>query len=415
MKQHIGIIGGGIIGLCCAYYLQKSGYQVTLFDSGEIGKGASYGNAGWIVPALYQPLSSPDIRAKGIKWLLNPNSPFYLKPRLDRDLLKWLWLFNRFCTAKHATMGKPLLRDWQLYSLSLFKEMQTDVETTCEQTGVCFIARTEKGLQELEILAAEAKTLDLSAELLTATAINTRETGLSLNCQGGLYYPTDSKVHPYTLVQHLHSYLIAQGVHFHTHCAIKTLHLSSGSVQSMTDSRGNVHHCDQYIIAGGAYSDELGKMLGVNLPIQAGKGFSFVTAKTPTLDFKTPLMLLEDKIAVTPYANHVRFAGTMMFCGKDLSINQYRVENMRVVANRLFTNVALTTANTDDIWAGLRPCSPDGIPLVGRTNPVSNVIVATGHGMLGISLGAATGKIVSDLVDEQRPEIDIHAMRLQRF
>lgn len=416
MKQQIGIIGGGIIGLCCAYYLRKNGHQVTVFERGEIGKGASYGNAGLIVPALYQPLSDPDIRTKGIKWLLNPGSPFYLKPRLDWGLLKWLWQFNRFCTVQHAAMGKPLLRDWQLYSLSLYQEMQVDLQTTCEQAGICFVARTDKGLQELEALATEADTMDLSAELLSATDIHAREAGLSLNCVGGLYYAIGSKVHPQTLTQNLHQYLLAQGVNIHTHCHIEQfLQSSSGNVQSIVDNQGKTYHCDQYIIAGGVFSDELGKSIGLNLPLQAGKGFSFVTAKTDSLNFKTPLILLEDKIAVTPYADSVRFAGTMMFCGKDLSISSHRVQTMRSAANCVFNGLTLTEDNTVDVWAGLRPCSPDGMPLVGRANTAENVIVATGHGMQGMSLGATTGKVVSDLIDKQRAEIDIHAMRLSRF
>ncbi len=414
MTQQVGIIGGGIIGLCSAYYLQKSGYQVSIFERNDIGMEASYGNAGLITPAVYQPLASPEIRNKGLRWMLNRNSPFHLKPRLDWGLVQWLWLFNRYCTTTHVEASKPFLYELQLYSLMLYQLMDVDLQSTCEQTGICFLSRTQQGLEALQQLAEEAdELLQLPVELLTPEQLSAREQ-LSLNCTGGLYYANDAKVSPFTLCQHLSDYLKANGATVHTQCDIKQLEQSGKQVTAVIDTEGNAYHCDQFVFAGGAYTDELGRLFGKKIPLQAGKGFSFSAEKT-TSGFNTPLLLLEDKIAVTPYADTVRFAGTMMLAGKDKSIDTRRVSSMRQSINRCFNDFALDENNTSETWAGLRPCSPDGLPIVGRIDEGANVIVATGHGMLGMSLGAATGQIVTQIIEDSVAHLAADKMRLDRF
>lgn len=416
MSKTIAIIGGGISGICSAYYLQKSGHDVTIFDSNELGKECSYGNAGLIVPSHFEPLANPGILKKGIKWMLNPNSPFFLKPRFDLKLLSWIYNFNSFCSNKHVEENKHFLRDINLYSLDLYKELLEcdDFDFDLQQNGLLMLCQKESSLKEEEHVVKSATELGLKAKMLNPEEIKKLEPNASFNAIGASYFEDDSTIQPYDFMMSIKKYLLSNGVKIYENCQIKDFEVFNNEIQSVITSNGDHYNADEFVLTSGILSYELARKLELNLLMQAGKGFSFKIEKNKALNFKTPMILVEQKVAVTPYDSYVRFGGTMMISGNDLSINQRRVNNIKNTANNYIKDLNIQNSDMIDVWAGLRPCSPDGIPYIGKCD-ISNLVVATGHAMMGVSLGPATGKIVTDLINETKTTIDINKMNLYRF
>lgn len=417
MKKEIAIIGGGISGVCSAYFLHKSGYKVSIFDANKIGVECSYGNAGLIVPSHFETLSSPGILKKGLKWMLNPNSPFFLKPKFDLDLLKWIIRFNTFCTTKHVNENKHFLRDINLYSLDLYKQLKQspDFEFDLKHSGLLMMCKEEKTLKEEQDLVKEAKKLGLDAEILNSDDLKKLEPNASFDVLGASYFKDDSKIQPYDFIIAIKNYLEKNGVSIYENCLIEDINISNGKVVSIVDSSMNNYTFDQYVFTTGIYTPKIAKKFNLNLPMQGGKGFSFITEKNEALNFSTPMILAEEKVAVTPYSDYVRFGGTMMLGVNDLTINNRRINNIKNAANSYINGLDISESSMKDIWAGLRPCSPDGIPYIGRSDSLSNLVIAAGHAMMGVSLGPATGKIVNDLINENNTDLDIQKMNLNRF
>lgn len=417
MKKEIAIIGGGISGICSAYFLHKSGYKVSIFDANKIGVECSYGNAGLIVPSHFETLSNPGILKKGLKWMLNPNSPFFLKPRLDLDFIKWIIKFNLFCTTKHVNENKHFLRDINLYSLDLYKQLKenSDFDFDLKQPGLLMLCKEEKTLKEEESLVKEAKELGLNAEILNKKELKELEPNASFDVLGASYFKDDSKIQPYDFIIAIKKYLEENGVEIHENCHIEDMNISNGKITSIIDNKFTFYTADEFVFTTGVLTSQIAKKFDLNLPMQGGKGFSFTSAKNEALNFSTPMILAEEKVAITPYDDYVRFGGTMMLGVNDLSINERRINNIRKAANSYIDGLDLQTSQMEDSWAGLRPCSPDGLPYIGRSKTISNLVIATGHAMMGVSLGPATGQIVTDLINEEKSQLDISRMNLNRF
>lgn len=417
MSRDIAIIGGGISGICSAYFLHKKGYSVTVYEANKIGLECSYGNAGLIVPSHFETLANPGILKKGLKWMLNPNSPFFLKPRCDLDLIKWIIKFNSFCTRKHVNNNKHFLKDINLFSLDLYKQLKENDEFSFDlkPSGLLMMCKEEKTLKEEEKLVEEALELGLNAQILNKDELKILEPKASFNVMGASYFKDDSKIQPYDFIMAIKKYLEKQDVKFIENCSIHDINISNSKIDSIIDKESNVYKADNYIFTTGILTSQLAKKFNLNLPMQGGKGFSFIVDKNEAMNFHTPMILAEEKVAVTPYDSYVRFGGTMMISGYDLSINERRVNNIRKAANSYIDGINIQQTQLKDVWAGLRPCSPDGLPFIGKSKEISNLVIASGHGMMGISLGPATGKFVADLVDETTSDIDIKKLSLHRF
>lgn len=413
--KSVAIIGGGVVGLCSAYFLAKSGHKVCVFEASEIGKGCSYGNAGIIVPSHFETLSSPGIIRQGLKWMLNPNSPFFLKPRLDLDLLKWIIKFNSFCTHSHVEKNRHFLKDLNLYSKDLYEQIRKEMEFDFSKSGLLMVCKTEKYLKDEEILVNEAKKLGLEADILNKDQIKELEPNASFDVLGGSFFKCDAKIQPYDFMKGLKELLVKNGVEFFEGLKIENIHTENGKIKHISDEKQEAYVFDEYVLSMGIFTTKMMKNLHINLPMEGGKGFSFKVKKNEALNFKTPMILVEEKVSVTPYDSYVRFGGTMMICGYDTSLNQRRIENIKNGANNYIDGLKVENQDMYDVWAGLRPCGPDGLPYVGRLEKISNAIVATGHAMMGVSLGPATGKIVNDLVEEKDMKIDINRLNPQRF
>jgi len=375
-ETEVIVIGAGAIGICTAYYLWKNGLDVTVIEKGEIGSGCSYGNAGLIVPSHFIPLAAPGVIAQGLKWMFNPNSPFYIKPRLNLELLSWIWKFRGACNEKHVQRSIPVLRDLSLASLSLFEELSRleDLDFGFEKKGMLMLYKSDKGAEECLEMADLAQEIGLDARKLNNAQIHELEPSIETHATGGVYFNQDAHLDPACFVQNLSRYLEQKGMKIHTLTEVIGFDKSNGKIIKLKTTRGDFF-ADEVVLAGGAWSPAIVRDLQLKLPIQPAKGYS-VTVKQPAIKPRIPLVLTEAKVAVTPIGNSLRFAGTLELAGLDLSINKRRVNAILNSIPDYISNFNLKDINQIKPWAGLRPCTPDGLPFIGRFKAFENLIAA---------------------------------------
>jgi len=405
------VIGGGIIGVCTAYFLAEKGVNVILLERDEICSGASYGNAGLIVPSHSVPLSTPGVIEKGLKWLLNPESPLYIRFRLDFELISWLWKFWRFCTEEHVRHSLPILIPMQQESLRLFEQFAVGgIEFGLKRKGTMTVFNTQKafeeGIQEAELL----KEYGIESRVLFREKVRETEPLLKESVVGGIYFPGDAHLDPAQFVCALAKEVERKGVKVLTQTEVIELQVRGKLVGSVVTTKGRLK-ADTIVLAAGAWSSNLVRNLGIKISIQPVKGYS-ITFYEPNLSPFIPLMLSEVRVAVTPLNGRLRFGGTLELAGLDLSINQRRVEAIRRGANQYLPQIE---AKREEVWRGLRPCTPDSLPILGRSRKFDNLVIASGHGILGVSLGPITGKLVAQLVCGEPLDFDIQPLSPDRF
>lgn len=422
---HVGIVGGGIIGLCSAYYLQKAGHRVTLFDQHPIADGCSFGNAGMIVPSHIIPLAQPGMIAKGMRWMLNSTSPFYVKPRLNLDLARWGWLFYRHANDAHVQRSIPVLRDLSLLSKTLYQEMARPGGTAnggadgpplafeWQERGLFMLYKTAGAEHEMAEEAEVANRAGIEAQLLTGQQVQDLEPHTRVDVRGGILYPGDAHLNPNQLIQSLVAYVRNAGATLLENRAVTGFGKSGGQVTSVQTAKGAVP-VDAVVVAGGAWSPVISRQLGLNLSLQGGKGYSFMLRNVAN-NVRIPAIMLEARATATPMGTDLRFAGTLEVAGTDMTVNMNRVRGIVQSINQYYPDIPVEMPKTETVWRGLRPCSPDGLPYIGPTPRFGNVVLATGHGMMGLSLGPATGKLVADLISNVPASLDLTPFRPERF
>lgn len=405
MEKKVVIVGGGIIGLSCAYYLSREGHQVTLVDRGKIDSGCSIGNAGMIVPSHVIPLAAPGMISQGMRWMLNSKSPFYVKPRLNKELFSWGKNFYRSANEGHVSRSIPALRDLSLLSKGLYQDLaKQSAEIAYEEKGLLMLFQSEKVAEEENHGGEIAKSLGLEVDFLSKEEVQQLESGIKVNAIGGVHFKSDAHLYPHKLMNFLLSSCRKNGVNFKEETEVNSINVQNGKINSVSTSSEEISG-DDFVIAGGSWSPELTKKLGIKLSLLAGKGYSF-TLENPTERPKTPSILCEGKVAVTPMGTDLRFGGTMEITHvRDTRINQKRLQGIVETANSFYPEMNIQFPEKDNQWYGFRPCSPDGLPFIGRSSKISNAIIATGHAMMGLSLGPATGVIVSSIVSEKEPPV----------
>ncbi len=413
--KSIGIIGGGIIGLSSAYYLTKAGHRVTVIDKGSFDEGCSFGNAGMIVPSHFIPLAAPGMIAKGIRWMFNADSPFYVRPRLDPALLRWGYLFYKNATKENVSRAIPAMKALSLLGKSLYREWQKELpfDFGYHERGLMMLYKTSEVEKEERETAHMANQFGIEAKILNPDEVQALEPDVRVEVKGGVYFPGDAHLAPHVLVGQLVKFLAGQGVTFIDNAEVSDFQVDRGEIDSVMTSNGTFSF-DEVILATGSWSGRVGRQLGLDLPMQAGKGYSFTLEAVPR-NIRIPSIFVEARVAVTPMGNSLRFGGTMEIAGINHDINMNRVSGIVKSIPSYFPDMKVDIPSQSSIWHGLRPCSPDGLPYIGRAKAIKNLIVATGHAMMGLSLGPATGKIVSDLVAPQRPVMDIAAFDPDRF
>jgi D-amino-acid dehydrogenase len=413
-KLHI--VGGGIIGLCAAWYLKKEGFDLTIIDKNNFSDGTSFGNAGMIVPSHFVPMATPGVIVQGLKWLLNSKSPFYIKPRLNADLMQWLWQFYRSANAQHVREAMPVLYALNEESKSLYKTLaaENDFDFGFEERGLLMLYKTHKQAEEEEALAEKATRLGIKTEILDTKGLQKLEPEMDLDVLGGIYFPGDAHLYPNRLMAQMTARLKQMGVQFISNTEVVDFEIKNDKIEALLTNDGREITVENVLLSSGSWTGTLLKKAGVKIHLQDGKGYS-LTLKKPGVRPRIPTILSEAKVAITPMGADLRIGGTLELSGWSEEINLKRVQGIVESIPAYYKNLPTPNVEQSPIWQGYRPCTPDGMPYIGKSAILTNLIVGTGHGMMGLSLGAVTGKIICDLMTGDPAFMDIHPFRLNRF
>ncbi|WP_299674099.1 FAD-binding oxidoreductase [uncultured Tenacibaculum sp.] len=414
MKKRVVIIGGGIIGLCTAYYLQKEAAEIIVIDKSDFTSGASYVNAGLITPSHIISLASPGIITKGIQWMFNSSSPFYVKPRLNYDFLQWSWLFKKSATSQKVASSIPVIRDINLLSRRLYEEMKSDKNFNFfyKHKGLLMLYKTDKAGEQEWNVGKKAIDCGLKVEHLSQKQLQEIEPTVNGTIKGAIHYLSDAHMTPHQFMQQMKRFLIDKGVVFKENTEVEDFEIQSNVVSGLK-TKNEFIKFDEVVIASGSWSQQILKKLQINVPIQAGKGYRIDVTKPTKINI--PSILLEAKVAVTPMENATRFAGTMELGGINHTINPKRVNAIANAAESYYNEIQINEDDKTSAKCGLRPCSPDGLPYIGKLSNFNNVTVGTGHAMMGWSLGPATGKLITEVIFNKKTSMNINSFNVERF
>ena len=413
MSKRVVIIGGGIVGLSSAYYLQKEGHQVTVVDKSDFTKGASYVNAGYITPSHIISLAAPGIITKGLKWMLNPASPFYVKPRLDSDFLKWSLAFKKSANKKKVEQSIPVIKDINILSRELYEEMKASGEFDFhyERKGLLMAYQNEKVGEEEWKVGQRAIELGMKVDNLSAKEVEQLEPNANLNIKGAVHFHCDGHMSPHNFMRDMLTFLKKKGVEILADEEVKDIQFSNGEITNLITDKRELQ-ADEFVMAAGSWSPLLSKKLGIKMLLQAGKGYRINVERETNITI--PTILMEAKVAVTPMEGLTRFAGTMEIAGINHKINPVRVNAIANAASKYYNDLQITEQEKSEAQCGLRPVTPDGLPYIGKTSKYKNLTIAAGHAMMGWSMGPATGKLVAEIISEQKTSLDLKPYNVER-
>ena len=412
--RRVIVIGGGVIGAACAYYLAKTGWTVTILDRGGFGKACSHGNCGFVSPSHVLPLAGPGVIRQTIRALFARNSPFSIKPRFDPALWTWLWRFARRCNQRDMLASATAIQALLNSSRTLYDELMATEPFDCEwqPRGILFVFRTAAGFAHhahgLDLLRSE---FGVTATRHEGETVRDLEPTLKSGLAGGFHYPGDAHLRPDKLMSCWRKVLTQHGVELRENCEVRGFQDRGERAIQVIASDGE-HAADAFVIAAGALTPQLNKELGCRIPIQPGKGYSITMrrpAKCPTL----PLLFEEDRVAVTPMQASFRLGSTMEFAGYDATLNRRRLTLLTEGARHYLAELA--GEPIEEEWFGWRPMTPDSVPIIDGSPIMSNVLIAAGHNMLGVSMAPATGKLIAEILSGAAPHIDLSQYRLNRF
>lgn len=401
--------------MCSAYYLQKEGYEITVLERGDITDGCSFGNMGYMSPSHFVPLASPGIISQGLKWMLSPTSPFYIKPRLNLNLLKWGYHFWKSSNTSTVEKNSPHLNNILQLSRGLINEMRTEIGDVfdMEEKGCLMMCKQQKTLDHEFHMADDAEKFGLKVERLNKNAVQLLEPDVELDVAGAVLFKDDCHFNPGKLMMALKNNLEKKGVRFQLHTTVTGFERSGKNISAIITDKGKFD-CDEIVLATGSWLPVVAKMMGIELLLQPGKGYSY-TYEHIEKNIKYPAILVDGRCAITPWAHQLRIGGTMELSGINDKVLVKRMQGIYDSAKNFYPGLKIDLPPTDKIWNGLRPVTPDGLPYIGKVPNLANVVIAGGHAMLGISEGPGTGKIVCEMMQRRAHSFDISPFAVKRF
>lgn len=408
------VIGGGVVGVSCALELAKRGASVTVLEKDRVGHGCSFGNAGWLTPSQAVPLANPALLFKSFKWMLDPESPLYIQPRLDPQYLRWLLGFLLSSRKSKFVPGAMALVELCRASVDMWEQLEQRAPESFgfERHGLLAVyekpASFEAAHTGNELIArAGAKVVRWSAD-----EVRDREPAIIGKTVGGYYFPEDAHCKPYEAVRALAAEATAAGVTFVEGAEVFRISQPSGTAPRVLTTTHGEFSAEKILLAAGSWSEDLGRMLDLRVPILGAKGYSMLLPKANPHP-KSSIYLIERKVAVNPHKDALRISGTLELVKNDFSINQRRV-NVILRGAKGMLNIGDTPV-INDLWRGLRPCTPDGMPLIGKARGRGDVWLATGHQMAGLKTAPATGVLLAQLMSGEKPSFNPEPFRADRF
>ncbi|MBS1703522.1 MAG: FAD-dependent oxidoreductase [Armatimonadetes bacterium] len=416
LSRDVVVIGAGIIGLCSAYYAAEKGFKVTVVDQNPEGADScSTGNAGMIVPSHFVPLAAPGMVGMGLRMMLNPKSPFAFRIPPSAEQVAWSISFMRHANAKHVADSETILRDLNLTSRKLYECLAEDLGIGYQlvKRGLLMLCRKQETLDAEAHLAERAQQIGVGASIHDLDGLKKLDPDVTMDVIGGVLCEDDCHLTPQNLLAALRTKLKESGATFLFNEAVTAIEPKADKTEVKTKS-GKTLSADQVVIAGGVFSKDLAQKLGLKLPMMAGKGYS-MTLANPVETPQLCSLLIEARVAVTPMQNGVRFGGTMELGEPSNEINRNRVQGIIDSIPQYFPKFKPADFENQPVWFGFRPCSPDGLPYVGRITRHPNVIVATGHSMMGLSLGPVTGMLVAEILGNEALSLPIDQLNPNRY
>jgi D-amino-acid dehydrogenase len=411
-KPDVLVLGGGVIGLACALHLLRAGRSVTVLEQGTVGSGSSHGNCGTITPS-HVPLHAPGTVGRALRWMLQQDAPLYVRPRLDAELLVWLLNFARLCNARDFRRTALVKARLLLRSRELLEELIRREGLDCEfqASGTLYVWRQARGFDEAGTELELLRELGVPVARLDGAAVRAREPALNDSIVGGHFHPGDARLRPDRYVAELARAVRQLGGSVLEQTRVQGFGVAGGRIEAVSTSAGGFAGAE-VVLALGAWSPLVGRQLGLKLPIQPGKGYSITYAR-PSLAPVIPLVLKERSVCVTAWDSGYRLGSTMEFSGYDDTLNPRRLGALtRGAAEYLHEPLG---PQVQEQWYGWRPMTYDDLPIIGRAPGYANLTLATGHGMLGVSLSAITGQLVGELLTGAAPSLDLEPYSAGRF
>ncbi len=412
--RHVVVIGAGVIGTACAHYLRQTGVSVTLLDRDTVGNACSRGNCGYVCPSHVLPLAGPGVLAKTIPLLFRRNSPLLVRWRLDPALWSWMWRFAQRCNRRDMLSSAHGIAALLNSSRSLYDQLFATEKLSAEweRRGLLFVFRTPSEFDHYahadELLRTQ---FAMPARRYESKDLADLEPALVPGLAGAYHYELDAHLRPDRLLSSWRDLLIARGVQIREQCELTGFDLEGRRIRTVRTSQGNIP-ADAAIVATGAWTPLLSKHTRCPVPIQPGKGYSITMAR-PKRCPRIPLIFEEDRVAVTPMQSGYRIGSTMEFAGYDTSLDPRRLDLLRRTAGRYLHEPEAEPV--EERWYGWRPMTPDGKPVIGFSPGIDNVLVAAGHGMLGLSMAPATGKLAAEMLMGEPPHLSPAPYSAARF
>lgn len=415
-RPDVLVLGAGVIGLVSALRLLRSGRSVTVLERKAPGAGASHGNCGTITPS-HVPLHRPGTVAKALRWMFTPDAPFRVAPRLDWELAAWMLRFSRLCNTRDYHRVARQKAHYMLASRDRLAELIREEGLNCEftESGTMYVYRSEQAFAAAEDDARLLVDIAVPVQVLSGVAARRMEPALNGSIVGAHYHPGDARLRPDRYVAELARAIREAGGQILEGEEIQGFERDGDRLIGVRTGQGE-HSvgqlAGQVVFALGAWSPLIGRQLGLKLPIQPGKGYS-ITYSRPERAPAIPLVLKERGVCVTRWDSGYRLGSTMEFAGYDDSLNPVRLAALERGAAEYLDQP--TGPRLEERWSGWRPMVPDDMPIIGRAPGWKNLWLATGHGMLGVSLSAITGELIAELITGRAPSMDLEAVSPGRF